>query len=42
MLGFISNLALPKIIDLVVSKFGFESDEVRLAKKEFKDCGYSG
>jgi hypothetical protein len=36
MLGFISKLALPKIIDLVVSKFGFESDEVRLAKKDAK------
>jgi hypothetical protein len=36
MLGFISKLALPKIIDLVVSKFGFESDEVRLAKKNAK------
>ena len=36
MLGFISKLALPKLIDLVASKFGFESDEVRLAKKDAK------
>jgi hypothetical protein len=36
MLGFISKLALPKIIDFAVSKFGFESDEVRLAKKDAK------
>jgi len=36
MLGLISKLALPKLIDLVASKFGFESDEVRLAKKDAK------
>ena len=36
MLGFISKLALPKLIDFAVSKFGFESDEVRAAKKDAK------
>jgi len=36
MLGLISKFALPKLIDLVASKFGFESDEVRLAKKDAK------
>jgi len=36
MLGLISKFALPKLIDFAVSKFGFESDEVRLAKKDAK------
>ena len=36
MFGFIGKLALPKIIDFAISKLGFESDEVRLAKKDAK------
>ena len=36
MFSLSSKLALPKIIDFAVSKFGFESDEVRLAKKDAK------
>jgi len=36
MLGFIGKFALPKIIDFAVSKLGFESDEIRLAKKDAK------